>query len=54
MAKVIEEQYTYSETVYYDDEGNELGRERKHNDSLYDILEEREMTAEEREDWLGA
>lgn len=25
MAKVIEEQHTYSEVVYCDDEGNEIG-----------------------------
>lgn len=43
----------YTEVVYYDDGGDEAGRERLHDDHTYDIGPEEDLTVEEREDWLG-
>jgi len=45
------EKYTYTETVYYDPEGNELGRHENYDTSWYDTVSEDDMTEEEIEDW---
>ena len=45
------EEYIYTENVYYDEYGRELGRERNYDDSWYDTREIREMTEQEEEDW---
>lgn len=50
MATVIIERYMYTEEVYYDDSGVELGRARQFDDTFWD-QETRDMTPEEREDW---
>lgn len=50
MATVVIERYMYTEEVYCDDNGVELGRARQFDDTLWD-QETREMTSEEREDW---
>lgn len=42
----------YSEIVYYDDDGNEVARDRQHDDHTYDVGPEEELTEQEREDWL--
>lgn len=51
MATKTTEQFTYTETVYRDDAGNELGRERNYDDAWYDTLGVVDMTDEEIEDW---
>lgn len=51
-AHKIREIYQYSEDVYYDDDGNEVARERQYDDYLYDTTPAEELTEEEREDRL--
>lgn len=46
------EQYTYSEVVYRDADGNEVARERNYDDAWYDTLEAHvELTEDEIEDY---
>lgn len=50
MGTVEEFQMMYTEIVYFDDEGNEIGRVRMHDDYAYDSSS-RPMTQDEREEW---
>lgn len=51
-AHKIREIRQYSEDVYYDDDGNEVGRATISDDHLYDTKEPEELDEQEREDWL--
>jgi hypothetical protein len=51
MARVVTERRTYTELVYFDDAGREMGRETRYDDDAYDVVGERELTGEEREEW---
>lgn len=53
MAHKVVETLTYTEVVYYDDNGNEVARERNYDDSLYDESDNQELTEQERADYLG-
>lgn len=53
MAHKIREIRQYSEMVYYDDDGNEVARERVYDDHLYDTEAREELTDQEREDYLS-
>jgi hypothetical protein len=52
MAHKIREIRQYSEIVYYDDEGYEVGRDTMYDDHLYDSEPPEELTDQEREDYL--
>ena len=52
MAHKIIVTMQYTEVVYYDDDGNEVGRETMSDDHCYDSSPPEELTDEEREDWL--
>nr|DAQ47284.1 MAG TPA: hypothetical protein [Caudoviricetes sp.] len=52
MAHKISERRQYTEVVYYDDGGNEVGRETMCDDHGYDSSPPEELTEQEREDWL--
>lgn len=52
MAHKIRETIQYHEVVYYNDDGEEVARERIHDDSSYDADPPQELTEQEREDWL--
>ena len=52
MAHKIIETLRYTEEVFYDDAGNEVARERRHDDSLWDESSPIELTDQEREDYL--
>jgi hypothetical protein len=52
MAHKIIEEIRYHETVYYDDAGEEVARERIHDDAMYDAEGPYDLTDQEREDWL--
>lgn len=52
MATATEEKYIYTEIVFRDDDGNEVGRERQYDDAWWDTGETREMTEDERMDYL--
>ena len=52
MAHKISETRQYTEVVYYDDDGNEVGRETMSDDHGYDSGPPEELTEQEREDWL--
>lgn len=42
----------YTEIVYYNDKGDEVARERMHDDAAYDAEGPFDLTEQEREDWL--
>ena len=46
-------EYMHTENVYFDEEGNELGSERNYDDTWHATRESREMTDEERAEWIG-
>jgi hypothetical protein len=48
----IRETRQYSEIVYYNDEGDEVGRDTISDDHLYDTDAPEPLTDDEREDWL--
>jgi hypothetical protein len=48
----VTERYLHSEVVYFDDDGNEVARERIHDDSLWDVGGPEELTDAERDDYL--
>lgn len=52
MAHKTRHTMQYTEVVYYDDDGNEVARERLHDDHTYDEGSPEELTDEEREDWI--
>ena len=52
MAHKVRETRQYTEIVYYDDDGNEVGRETMSDDHSYDSGPPEELTEQEREDWL--
>ena len=49
----VNEQRMYSETVYYDIEGNEVERTRWHDDHLYDDDGREELTEFDMENYYG-
>ncbi|KJL45581.1 hypothetical protein [Microbacterium trichothecenolyticum] len=48
-----QERYLYSETVYHDADGNEVGRERAHDDAWWDTAASEPMTEQEIADYIG-
>lgn len=52
MSHKIAQQILYTEIVYYNDDGNEVARERQHDDHLWDDNGPEELTDTEREDYL--
>lgn len=52
MAHKIIETLTYTEVVFYDDNGDEVHRERRHDDTMWDESSPMDLTDDEREDYL--
>lgn len=52
MAHKTIEKIQYTEIAYYGDDGEEVARERMHDDHTYDSDGPFELTEQEREDWL--
>jgi hypothetical protein len=42
----------YTEVVYYNNDGNEVARERNYDDTLWDESGPHDLTDQEREDYL--
>ena len=51
-AHKVKEIRQYTEVVYYDDDGHEVGRVAVSDDDLYDTEPPEVLTSDEREDWL--
>lgn len=52
MAHKVTNTMTYTEVVYYDDDGNEVARDRQFDDTLHDEGKPEPLTDTEREDFL--
>lgn len=50
-AHKIENTMQYTEVVYYDDDGNEVARDRLYDDGLYDSSRPVELSEEERKEY---
>ena len=48
---IVKEQYIYTESVVYDEDGNEVARFRNHDDYWYDTESSEEITPDELEDY---
>ena len=48
---IVKEQYIYTESVVYDEDGNEVARFRNCDDYWYDTESSEEITPDELEDY---